>query len=112
MKRKDHDLKYRYGITLDQFNQLLAKQNNCCAICNKELIRNVHVDHDHNDKKIRGLLCARCNMMLGYAKDNPDILKSAINYLNNKKNLIIPKDFKEEFKANQKNGGGHLHKVI
>jgi hypothetical protein len=44
-------------------------------------------------------------MMLGYAKDNSETLKNAVTYLNNKENLITPKDFTEEFKANQKKGG-------
>ena len=39
------------------------------------------VDHDHETGDVRGVLCNPCNIILGKAKDNPDILKNAANYL-------------------------------
>lgn len=79
----------RYGITEEQYQQMLSDQDNVCAICvtntpgrNHE---NFHVDHDHETGKIRGLLCDKCNRGLGYFNDNPDVLEEAVRYLENNK---------------------------
>ena len=64
--------------------QLFIRQDGCCAICGipeKELKRRLAIDHCHTKGHIRGLLCTRCNFVLGFAKDNPYILQSAIDYL-------------------------------
>ncbi len=64
--------------------QLTIRQGGCCAICGqpeKELKRQLSIDHCHVTGHIRGLLCHRCNFILGFAKDNIYILKSAIDYL-------------------------------
>jgi hypothetical protein len=78
-------LRRKYGLTLQEFDNLLLFQNNQCAICLKHLEynsdRSVHVDHCHTTNKVRGVLCNKCNMMLGYCKDNITILQSAIKYL-------------------------------
>lgn len=82
----------KYGITLDQYNDLRQNQNYKCAICNKHETavaqgracttdHALHVDHCHSSGKIRGLLCTNCNTILGKCHDNPDVLKNAINYL-------------------------------
>tara|TARA_R110001606_G_scaffold253963_1_gene401790 strand:+ start:411 stop:788 length:378 start_codon:yes stop_codon:yes gene_type:complete len=88
--RKDYHrnwkLKKRFNLTVDEYNVILNKQNNCCAICNKhesEIKTNLHVDHCHTTGKIRGLLCFGCNILLGKAKDNINTLNNAIDYLNN-----------------------------
>lgn len=79
------DRKRNYGITHEQFEQLLIKQNFNCAICQNKLIlaekRKMHVDHDHATGAIRGLLCNNCNNGLGHFKDNNEYLKNAIKYL-------------------------------
>lgn len=81
---KNTIIKKTYGITLDEFLLLKEKQNNKCAICNKEEDgRELSIDHCHESKKIRGLLCNSCNNMLGRAKDSVEVLQSAITYLNN-----------------------------
>ncbi len=64
---------------------MLQLQNNCCAICNKpaqETLKNLYVDHNHKNGKIRGLLCQNCNSGLGHFKEDIVTLKNAINYLN------------------------------
>jgi hypothetical protein len=62
-----------YGITLNQFEELLEKQDNCCAICgvNEDSAprKRLSVDHCHDTGKIRGLLCDRCNLALGMLGD-------------------------------------------
>lgn len=80
------ELKRLYGCTPEQYQSMLAAQNFCCAICNKkhdpEVKRGkLYVDHDHETKKIRSLLCGMCNSLLGYAKDQTQILNKAIDYL-------------------------------
>lgn len=87
-KKTNKRLKWMYGITLEQYNQLFAAQNGCCKICSThqgQLRRTLCVDHDHKTGKIRGLLCDLCNRGLGYLKDNTVILLEAIKYLNENK---------------------------
>lgn len=88
--RKNKKLKNLYGITIDQYQDMLKEQNNLCAVCdNKESIINVKsnkvqklsVDHDHITGKVRGLLCTACNKGLGLLKDDPDIVLKGYNYL-------------------------------
>jgi hypothetical protein len=79
---KNGDLKREYGITLEQYNQLIKQQNGVCAICGKsETGKALSIDHDHNTGKIRGLLCQAHNRALGMFHDNLEELKSAIKYL-------------------------------
>ncbi len=77
-----------YGLSEEQFDNMLVVQNNKCAICYKEFGTDYkyketypHVDHDHLTDKVRGLVCASCNCMLGYAYDNVSTLQNAIMYL-------------------------------
>jgi hypothetical protein len=59
-------------------------QHRGCAICNCKTaggMGNFHLDHCHQTGRIRGLLCDRCNKMLGMAKDRPEILRAAAKYL-------------------------------
>jgi hypothetical protein len=70
-----------YKLTIEQFDELLIKQNNKCRICKKTFYSTPHIDHCHVTGKIRGLLCRDCNFMLGYGKDNITIFNNAISYL-------------------------------
>lgn len=74
----------KYGITHEDYEHMLQLQNEKCAICGKPLSENgkrFSVDHDHISGKVRGLLCSRCNLALGYVKDNIDTLHNMIDYL-------------------------------
>lgn len=76
-------LKFRYGITLDEYNQLFKQQNGTCAVCNKpEVGKQLAVDHSHKTGKVRGLLCMSCNLLLRGIEDK-DFVKKAKNYLRN-----------------------------
>ncbi len=90
---KNKDLNRRYGISLNTYNLLFEIQNGCCAICGisqSKLKKKLYVDHDHDTKDIRGLLCHKCNTGLGLMKDDALILKRAIDYLGKSKiNLVI-----------------------
>ncbi len=74
----------KYGITIDQYEDLLIKQNGVCAICHQTCKTGTRlaVDHNHITGKIRGLLCTNCNRGIGMFQENILILKSAIQYLN------------------------------
>jgi len=77
-------LKYYYGITLEEYEKMVEKQNGVCKICNnipRGRYNSFHIDHCHTTNKIRGLLCDSCNRMLGFAKDNIIIFANAIKYL-------------------------------
>jgi hypothetical protein len=74
-----------FGVTPEQFDEMLNSQNGRCAICNKPHSadkRSFAVDHDHKTGKVRGLLCSRCNLTLGQLEDNIELFQSAIIYLN------------------------------
>jgi hypothetical protein len=73
----------KYGITKEDFDKMILSQNNNCAICNKELILEIHIDHDHSTNKVRGILCGKCNKGLGQFDDNVEFLTNAIKYLKN-----------------------------
>jgi hypothetical protein len=78
-------LKYQFGLSVDEYNEIFLKQNGSCAIClrhQSEFQKRLSVDHCHSTNLIRGLLCFDCNIFLGHAKDNVGILNSAIKYLN------------------------------
>ena len=93
-KRKEWNkwstLKWYYGITKEQFLILRKQQKNKCCICRALLIKPC-VDHCHYTNKIRGLLCPKCNSLLGFAKDNVKILQNAIKYLKRKKLCLYPR---------------------
>lgn len=83
--------KYYYGIDEGQFDLMRMKQNDKCAICGDSLDGKtkggrvkVYVDHNHNNNRVRGLLCPWCNFIIGFAekKESPiDVLKMCIRYL-------------------------------
>jgi hypothetical protein len=73
----------RYGITQEQFDQMLLDQNNKCKICDIKFksIKFTHIDHCHETNRVRGLLCNECNLAIGQFNDNTDIMDNAIKYL-------------------------------
>ena len=77
-------LKYNYGITIEEYNNKLQDQNNLCAICKSDESGgsgDFYVDHNHTTNQVRGLLCQWCNFMIGQSKEDPEILRSGIDYL-------------------------------
>jgi len=73
--------KFKYGLTKEEFDSLLLKQNNRCAICSKKLKQKPHIDHNHRTNEVRGILCKSCNFLLGFAHDKISTLMRAICYL-------------------------------
>lgn len=81
-ERTNTILKNKYGITIDEYKEILKKQGGVCAICKKsETKRNLSVDHCHKTGKIRGLLCKKCNSGIGLLCDSKEIVSSALIYL-------------------------------
>lgn len=85
---RDRRFRKEYGISFAQYQQMLLEQNGVCAICEgpetkigNGTVRLLSVDHDHSTDAVRGLLCANCNMAIGYARDDAVVLEKAIRYL-------------------------------
>jgi hypothetical protein len=81
-----------YGVTSDQYGQMLADQGGKCAICDATESADgssLAVDHDHAccpgrrscGKCVRGLLCRDCNQGIGNFRDNPHRMRSAADYI-------------------------------
>jgi Recombination endonuclease VII len=75
--------KTRHGLTEEQYNDLLAYQDNKCAICLRppKEKRRMAVDHCHSSDRVRGILCQYCNLALGQMQDDTTRLRRAIDYL-------------------------------
>ena len=80
---KANNVKSKFGISLEEYEQRLKDQDYKCKICKVEipLGKDSHLDHCHRTGKLRGFLCKDCNKGLGIFKDNPEYLNFAIQYL-------------------------------
>ena len=76
---KEYQIKRYYGLSPEEYNEIVKHQDGKCAICNLTL--KLSVDHNHTTGKVRGLLCSSCNTVLGHARDSIVILQRAILYL-------------------------------
>lgn len=86
--QRHYGLKRYYGLSLQEYGEKLLAQSGVCAICLKGETAVMHgkvkplsVDHAHGDGKIRDLLCSSCNHLLGHAREDREILLSAVKYL-------------------------------
>jgi hypothetical protein len=81
---RDYKLRQNYGISFDLVCETIEAQYFHCPICNDHLPtygRHWHVDHCHKTRIVRGVICARCNLLLGKARDQIETLARAIEYL-------------------------------
>jgi len=77
-------LKARYGITIAEYDAMLAAQGGTCAVCGTAECasgRRFAVDHDHTTGRVRGLVCLFCNRALGLIRDDPALARSLARYL-------------------------------
>ncbi len=74
-----YHLKYKYGLTIQDYDELLDTQGGVCAICSSEA--KLVVDHDHATDEVRGLLCHSCNLALGHLQDDPKRIQRMLEYL-------------------------------
>ena len=78
---QDYAREKRYGLDKINYDLLYGIQSGKCAICSSKLTDSGHVDHNHETGEVRGILCSPCNMAIGLLKDDPAILLSAAEYL-------------------------------
>lgn len=81
-------LKENYGMTVEDYQEMHDRQGGVCAVCRKPetkvvkgAVYKLSVDHCHKTGRVRGLLCSRCNLMIGMAGDDTTLLTAAITYL-------------------------------
>lgn len=77
--QKTYQLRVKYGLSFEDYEELLIAQEGRCAICNR--MKKLHVDHCHETGKVRGLLCNNCNCGIGNLQDSVEIVKKALDYL-------------------------------
>jgi hypothetical protein len=83
-RAREKVLRSKYGITEEQYQQLLQQQKECCAVCCRhysEFNRRLAVDHDHHSGELRGLLCTFCNRYVVGRHRKGGYLKNAAAYL-------------------------------
>jgi len=85
MDIKATNLRNKFGISIDKYNEMFSKQNGCCAICSthqQDISKRLAVDHNHETQEVRGLLCMKCNLAVGYLNDSVESAQNLIKYLN------------------------------
>ena len=85
-------LKRLYGLTVEQYDAMLAKQRGRCAICGSTEPKHTNwsVDHDHVTGQVRGILCSACNTGIGQLQDDPDIVRKALEYIVKHRQTVLP----------------------
>ncbi len=85
LSNRERHLRYDLGIELSDYEKMFKKQRRRCAICGStnpgHISGHMSVDHDHETKAIRSLLCSGCNLMIGHSKESPTILRLGAEYL-------------------------------
>lgn len=77
----------RYGLTPAEWQEMVAQQNGCCAICDRPPAGTegrsamLEIDHCHATGEVRALLCQSCNNSLGKFQDSPELLRRAADYI-------------------------------
>lgn len=76
---KRNVLRSKYGLSEQQYHEMLIAQDGLCGACYAEPA--THVDHDHETGAVRGLLCSPCNLALGLFHEDIERLEGAVLYL-------------------------------
>jgi hypothetical protein len=81
---------WKYKVSYEFVQELLASQDNCCAICKIKLLttKNTCLDHCHTTNKIRGVLCQKCNQGIAKFNDSIQVLTKAIEYLSHNETKV------------------------
>lgn len=92
-QKRDYHIKRVYGLSAEQYQELLEKQQHSCGVCGRhetKFSRKLAVDHDHVTGEIYGLLCRECNHTLIGRQRSPDLFLRAAEYLRQGKGLFVP----------------------
>ena len=79
--RREERLKQVYGLSMQDYDAMVAQQGGVCAICKRQPDRPLFVDHCHASGKVRGLLCHPCNAAIGFMRDDDIVAAAATDYL-------------------------------
>ncbi len=93
-KARERNLRHKYGITPEQYSEVLEKQNHCCAICERhedQFTTRLAVDHNHITMEIRGLLCNNCNRRLVGRHRDGALLRKIADYVDQGTGWFAPK---------------------
>ena len=84
-RKRELFLKRNYGLTAEEYDEMLNRQSSQCACCGTDKPGGKHnvfcVDHDHVTGAVRDLLCKDCNIVLGIVQDSPEHLMRLIQYI-------------------------------
>lgn len=89
-RARSNNLRYQYGITIDDFEKMLEAQRGCCAICGEPPAqgKKLVVDHCHQEGHVRALLCNACNTGIGLFEERPERLIAAARWLTAQKEKV------------------------
>lgn len=82
--QRKYDLRTRFGITPEQYDEMLEAVGGQCPVCGHRPTDDEHrlaVDHNHTTGEIRGLLCKPCNLALGNLGDDPNRIRALARYI-------------------------------
>jgi hypothetical protein len=85
-RQRDNHLKRLYGLSAEEYDTFFREQGGVCAICKQESDTTgknskLHVDHDHTTGKVRGLLCYRCNVAMGFLSEDTQRIYQILDYI-------------------------------
>lgn len=109
MSSREYHLRTKYGITVEQYAELLDKQGGGCAVCGKtpgEEGRNLAVDHDHKTGEIRGILCTYCNHRLVGKWRDGSLLRRIADYIEQGTGWFVPEKFRTGRRKRRKKKNG------
>jgi hypothetical protein len=85
-RQRNIDLRRRYGIDQNDLFHMIEEQHGACLICEQPIsLAELRIDHNHTSGIVRGLLCHHCNVLIGHAKEDVEILTRTIEYLEYRK---------------------------
>ena len=71
-------LRRQYDMNIEQYDEMLEKQNYGCLVCGRE--ENLHIDHCHETGRVRAILCGQCNQSLGLMGEDPNRIRGLALY--------------------------------